>query len=273
MSEVKKSIAIITGASSGIGEEFVEQLTSDKSFDEYWLIARRKNRLDELALKIEKREKESRQQHQHTVRVISLDLASTSDLTKIKIMLSEENPEVRWLINNAGFGLIGTFEELSLERQIEMIDLNIKALTYLTGLCLPYMNSGDKIILTASTAGFFPLPQFAVYAATKAYVVSFANALAAELRDKGIHVMALCPGPVSTEFLQVAYSNGKSTQNLPMATAKDVVKKALKDVRNGSIRSTHGLFYESMVVLSGFLPRRLLLSPLRKLFEKLPKAM
>lgn len=203
--------------------------------------------------------------------MISLDLAKNSDLEKVKALLAESQPEVRWLVNNAGFGLVGTFEDLSLDKQVEMIDLNIKALTYLTGVCLPYMKRGDKIILTASTAGFFPLPQFAVYGATKAYVVSFANAIASELRTKGIHVTALCPGPVATEFLAVAYPNGKSMQNLPMASAHDVVKTALRDVRKGSMRSTHGLLYELMVVLSGFFPRRLLLSPLRKLFEKLPK--
>jgi short-subunit dehydrogenase len=272
MSDLKKSIAIITGASSGLGEEFVKQLIVDSSFTEFWLIARRKSRLDELAEKITELETQSGQKHRHTVKVISLDLSKTVDLEKIKVRLEESQAEVRWLINNAGFGLVGTFEDLSLEKQMEMIDLNIKALTYLTGVCLPYMRKGSKMVLTASTAGFFPLPQFAVYGATKAYVVSFANAIASELRSKGIYVTALCPGPVATEFLQVAYPSGKSTQNLPMASSKDVVKKALRDVRKGSMRSTHGLVYELLVVMSGFLPRRLLLSPLRKVFEKLPKS-
>lgn len=273
MSQSQKSVAIITGASSGLGEEFVKQLAGDTHFDEFWVIARRKQRLDELAESIRLFEEQNKQIHRHSIRVISLDLAKNSDLEKFKSILATEQPRVIWLINNAGFGLVGSFESLALDKQVEMIDLNIKALTYLTGVTLPYMQRGDHIILTASTAGFFPLPQFAVYAATKAYVVSFANALAAELKTKGIHVTALCPGPVNTEFLAVAYPTRKSTQNLPMASAKDVVKTALKDARKGSMRSTHGLVYELMVVLSGFLPRRILLSPLRKIFEKLPKVL
>jgi short-subunit dehydrogenase len=273
MSESQKSVAIITGASSGLGEEFVKQLATDSHFDEFWILARRKARLEDLAMRIESFEKSTGQTHRHKVKVISLDLAKNSELENFKNLLASEKPRVRWLINNAGFGLVGSFEKLDLDKQVEMIDLNIKALTYLTGITLPYMQKGDRMILTASTAGFFPLPQFAVYAATKAYVVSFANALASELKSKGIHVTALCPGPVSTEFFAVAYPAGKSTQKLPMASAQDVVKTALKDARKGSMRSTHGLVYELMVVLSGLIPRRLLLSPIRKAFEKLPQVL
>ena len=130
------------------------------------------------------------------------------------------------LVNNAGFGTYGPFEETPVERELEMVELNITSLTGICGAALPYLDSGSSIINVASLAAYIPLGNFAVYAASKSYVRSFSLALAAELKDKGIHVLALCPGSVSTEFANVA-SNGARKEVLGGKPVDKVVRHAL----------------------------------------------
>lgn len=236
----RKKIAIITGASSGLGREFALQIEKEFFLDEIWLIARRSEPMKELVERFRKSSGIS----------ISLDLTDSGDLSSLQKRIEIESPEISILVNNAGYGKIGPFQELGLEEQLRMIDLNIRALTHLTKICLPYMKPGSKILQIASSAAYSPAPYFAVYAATKSYVVSFSEALNFELHPMGISVTAVCPGPVSTEFFTVAQKNeymkdkvGDSepfNKNL-MANAHDVVRKALRDMEKGRSRSIYGI--------------------------------
>ena len=205
-----KQIAIITGASSGLGEEFTRQVCEKYHYDEIWIIARRAEKLEALASAL------NATKNFQIVRPVTMDVAGKEGVEKLKAFIEAEDEKLRkiesgieigLLINNAGFGTYGPFEETSITRQMDMIELNCTTVTGICGITLPYLKSGSVIINTASLAAFLPLGNFAVYGATKAYVLNFSIALAAELHDKGIKVCALCPGSVSTEFANVA-SNG-----------------------------------------------------------------
>lgn len=205
-----KNIAIITGASSGLGAEFTKQVSEKYSYDEIWIIARREDKLKELSQEINNLHNYS------VVCPVVMDISGKDGVNCFKTFLNEENDKsnntgnkinIKLLINNAGFGTYGPFEETSTERELDMIDLNCTTVTGICGAVLPYLSKDSVIINTSSLAAFMPLGNFAVYGASKAYVLSFSIALAAELKDKDIKVCALCPGSVSTEFANVA-SNG-----------------------------------------------------------------
>ncbi len=270
MSTTQKSIAIITGASSGLGKEFALQLADEKyNINEFWLIARRKNELEKLSEQI----KSISTQPHLNIKIIELDLTQV-DVVEAKLVPLLKEHKIKWFVNNAGFGLVGFFDKLPLKKQLEMIQLNVTSMTQLTGLVLPNMEPQSHIIITASSAGFFPLPTFAVYGATKAYVVSFANALASELLSKQISVTALCPGPVKTEFFDIAFIHNKDIQNknkmsaMGMAESKDVVKKALADAQKKKLRSTYGWLMNFFVSISGIIPRNVLKTKIAWLLHK-----
>lgn len=194
--------ALITGASSGLGAEFARQLAPYARG--LVLVARRNDRLEELA-------QELRGIHRELdVRIYCADLAIEGKRTELAGWLHKEKIPVDFLINNAGLGDHGRFDESDWNRVKAMLDVNISALTHLTHLLVPHLLRGGRaaVLNVSSVAGFFPLPHMAVYSATKAYVTSFSEALAIELRPKGITVTALCPGPVPTEFFEVATREG-----------------------------------------------------------------
>jgi short-subunit dehydrogenase len=202
-------VTIITGASSGMGVEFAKQLLCRPGVNEMWLIARRADRLSALAATLQKASPFTR------VLPISADITGRNGGAFLAARLAEtaalrENDgglQIDTLVNNAGFGTYGPFQEVSLDRQLDEIDLNVTSLTSLCGAALPYLKSGSRLINTASLAAFSPMGAFAVYAASKAYVLYFTLGIAAELKERGVRVIALCPGPVDTEFSAVA-SNG-----------------------------------------------------------------
>lgn len=227
-----KNIAVITGASSGLGKEFTIQIAQKNEYDEIWIIARRAEKLQELADEI------NNKNNFNIVRPIPMDISGKTGVNNFKQLLDDENQKlvsiesgikIGLLVNNAGFGTYGPFEETSVNRQMDMIDLNCITVTGMCGATLNYLSKGSVIINTASLAAFMPLGNFAVYAATKSYVLSYSVALAAELKDKGIKVCALCPGSVSTEFANVA-SNGARKEvkggRDPVKVVKDCLRKA-----------------------------------------------
>lgn len=235
-----KRIAIITGASSGMGKDFALETAENYQslkLDELWLIARRKEKLSETAEEIKQIPGAPRP------KIIPLDIAGIQGVEAFKNLLEEEKKEEEFeiilLINNAGFGTYGPFDETPVEKEMQMIDLNCTSLTGITGYSIPFMKKGSFIINTASMAAFAPLGNFAVYGATKAFVLSFSTALSAELKDKGISVCALCPGSVSTEFANVA-SNGARKEVLNGFSSKKTVshcmKKALSKKRIAILR-------------------------------------
>ncbi|MCQ2599744.1 MAG: SDR family NAD(P)-dependent oxidoreductase [Treponema sp.] len=240
-----KRIAIITGASSGMGTEFAKELFLNSEnykfgkFDEIWILARRSDRLKNLKYDLEKAAENDSSKEYPEITAIEIDLSGTKGVTAFNAILKTTKKveaknggfEIGLLVNNAGFGTYGEFTETPLDKELEMIDTNCSTLTGLCGLAIPFMNEKSTIINVASLAAFLPLGNFAVYAATKSYVLSFSVALAAELKDKGIHVLAMCPGSVSTEFANVA-SNGARKEVLHGYPADKTVKHALKCASN-----------------------------------------
>lgn len=243
-------IAIVTGASSGMGRELVKQLSQKESFDQIWTIARRKERLDELKEEIP------------NVRPIPLDLTDESSIKALETLLIEEKPEVSVLANCSGFGKFGTYEDISLQDSMDMIDLNCKALVAVTQTVLPFMNKGAHIMQLDSLSSFQPVPYLNVYAATKAFVLSYSRALNVELKPRGIKVLAVCPGWVSTEFFDHAtVTNEKAvTYYNVVYSAKDVIRTAIKDMYKGKKDvSVHGLQIKGQRLLVKLLPHKLVM--------------
>ena len=244
-----KNIAIITGASSGIGKEFTYQVAQKYTFDEIIIIARREDKLKEIAAEINSKAGKD------LVRPLPMDITGKEGAERFKNFIQgEKDFYIGLLINNAGFGTYGPFAETSITRQMEMIDLNCISLTGICGASLPYLKKGSVIINTASLAAFLPLGNFAVYAASKSYVLSFSIALAAELKDKGIKVCALCPGSVSSEFANVA-SNGARKEVKGGFPPQKVVAQCLKRAFKGKKVSLYRTKWNITAFMSHFLGR------------------
>src|SRR2546429_5429342 len=214
--------ALITGASSGIGREFARQLAGRAQ--SLILVARSEDRLSEA------RDKLTRQHPSLTVHIRKTDLANHSAVEELNAWLEHEKIHVDLLINNAGLGDSGAFATSDPRRNEQMTLVNVVALTFLTRSLLPQMIARKRgaILNVSSSAGFLPIPGFAVYAATKAYVTSFSEALRAEVRGSGISVCALCAGPVQTEFMAVA-AQGRPRSETGPELAHVPVEKVERD--------------------------------------------
>lgn len=229
--------ALVTGASAGLGAEFARQLAPH--VHSLILVARRLDRLESL------RDDLQSQYRQLTVHIYGADLASEEQRLALAGWLKEQDLKVDFLVNNAGLGDQGPFETSEWSRVKAMLDVNIGALTHFSHLLVPSMtlNGRAAILNVSSVAGFFPLPNMAVYSATKAYVTSLSEALALELRPKGITVTALCPGPVPTEFFHVAsrgdggsYDAHYNTMPAFVATPAEAVRAGLEAVARDRTR-------------------------------------
>ena len=244
--------AIITGASSGLGREFVRQLLQVYPEVEcVWLIARRRDRLEELSKTLEGR----------AVYCLPLDLCDPMSFVSFRDALAAEQPEVQLLINNAGCGYLGRLGEVETATQTRMIDLNLRALTAITNMTIPYMEEGSAVLNVSSIASFCPNPRMTVYSATKSYVSSFTIGLAEELRPRGITATAVCPGPMKTEFLDVAgISGGHSPafERLPYCDQVRVAGGALRAARAGRTIYTPTAFYKFYRGLAKVVPVKLM---------------
>ena len=226
-------IAIVTGASSGMGREFIMQIADRFSgIGEIWAIARREERLEELSPLVPVK-----------VRSFAIDLTDDSKLMSLQDILAKEKPEVKWLINSAGYGKIGDVGTINIGDEMGMVELNCKALCAVTHMVLPYMSENSRIIQFSSAASFLPQPGFAIYAATKSFVLSYSRALNEELKKRGIYVTAVCPGPAKTEFFDIAETTGKIPlyKRVVMADPKKVVRLALRDSMMGRPVSVYGI--------------------------------
>lgn len=248
----QRRIAVVTGASSGMGREFVRQIGYFyRDLDEIWVIARRRERLEQL-----------REESRISLRIFEGDLMRKQVYKEYHTALREFSPDVRMLVNGAGFGKSGSFTEIAGEGkklQTDMVDLNCRALTRMTQMTLPWMGMGSRILNLASAAAFCPQPGFAVYAATKSYVLSFSRALGAELRKSGIYVTAVCPGPVDTEFFTVSGELTDPLKKLSLAKAPAVVHKALKDSRKKRPLSVYGAAMKAARTGAKIVPHGLIL--------------
>lgn len=251
-------IAIVTGASSGLGEEFAKQIPRlYKNLDELWVIARRTDRLTKLKKELSL-----------PVRIFDSDLKRDYIYIRLERELKRLAPDIRMLVNAAGFGKVGECMSLNTEEQLDMVDVNIRALTKLTCLSLPYMSRGSRILQIASAAAFAPQPGFAVYAASKSYVYSFSRGLAAELKEKGIFVTAVCPGPVDTEFFDHAGGAAGSMKKSLRVRPEAVVRQALLDAVSGREVSVYGGKMKAARLLAKLLPDGLLTQIMRKINEQ-----
>lgn len=246
------NIAIVTGASSGMGREFVLQLSQYVQVDEIWAIARRKEALEALNAEVSV-----------PVRPIPLDLSETASFTAVAKLLEEEKPNVKLLVNAAGFGKFGAYHKVTLEDDCKMIDLNCKAVLAMTRIVLPYMASGSHVLQLDSLSAFQPVPYITTYGATKAFVLSYTRAMNQELKAKGIRMMAMNPGWVKTEFFNHAFqTNGDNEVQYfdRLYEAKDCVATGLKDLyKSKKDYSVHGLPVKVQVFMVKLVPHSLVM--------------
>ena len=239
-----KGVALITGASAGLGVEFARQLA--QRGQRLVLAARRKDRLEALAAEV------------GNARAVAIDLAAPGAAAGLIADCDAAGEQVDLLVNNAGFGLRGPFVKLDAERQREMIDLNIGALTDLCRIVAPRMaeRRSGGILNVASTAAFQPGPKMAVYFASKAYVLSFTEALHEELLPHGINVSALCPGPTRTEFGEVAGFGGSGLFDRVAMESPRVVKLGLRGLERNRAVVVPGLANKIGSASTRFAPRK-----------------
>ncbi len=246
------NIAIVTGASSGMGREFVLQLSQYVQVDEIWAIARRAGALDAL-----------KSEAAIPVRPICLDLCDGASFSEIEALLSQEKPNIRLLVNAAGFGKFGSWHRLSAQDESRMIDLNCKALVLMTRLCIPYMEPGSHILQLDSLSAFQPVPYITTYGATKAFVLSYSRAMNQELKSRGIRCMAMNPGWVRTEFFNHAFqtNTGNEVQYFNrLYEASDCVATGLKDLyQSRKDYSVHGLPIKVQVLAVKFVPHSIVM--------------
>lgn len=243
----KKNIAIVTGASSGLGKEFVKLLSAKKGLDEIWIISRNEEKLK----KIQKRYGEK-------IVVYPMDLSSLENIKTFGENPSLKNCNIRYLINNAGFAKFCSYDDISIDESINMIDLNISGVVAMGLVCIPHMKKGSHILNIASQASFQPLPYQNIYSSTKAFVRNYARALNVELREKGITATAVCPGWMKTGLYDRGIIDAKkATTNFTNMVTPDVVaKKALADAEYGKDMSVYSSYVKTCHTIAKLLPQK-----------------
>ncbi len=244
-------IAIITGASAGLGQSFFRSIIKRyPTLDQIWLIARRAERLEEMA-----------GGSPVPVVVLPLDLTKEESYQALEDKLAAENPRVRILVNNAGVGELANVADSTRPLQTRMVDLNCRGLTAVTTAALPYMYKGSFIVNVASIAAFAPNTRMTVYSSTKAFVLHFSQGLRAELKPLGIGSLAVCPGPMATEFLDVANITGNSEtfRRLPYCRPDTVADTAIVKAAAGRGVYTPLAFFKFYRLLAKLLPRSLVM--------------
>ena len=250
------NIAVITGASSGLGLEYTKAVCDMyPDIEQIWIIARRKDRLD--AVKAELGEK---------IVPMCFDITDLTSVEKYAEQLNEKNANVKLLINNAGFGKLGDFDTLTTADNAGMVRLNCEALTVMSSVTLPYMQSGAEIINSCSIASFAPNTRMAVYSSTKAFVMSLSRAMRSELKKRPINVLAVCPGPMDTEFLSLAgieKGTSHTFDTLPRVKPDIMAKKSLIASSKKKAVYTNRVFYKFYRLLAKLLPHSFVI-PLAK---------
>lgn len=241
--------AIVTGASTGLGAEFVLQL--QRNFPEIeciWMIARSRDKLADVAAQCRGRVR---------LVIMPMDLCLADSFKTLEKRLEQRSPDVRLLVNNAGCGNLGNIGETETEVQTHMTDLNVRALTAMTNMVLPYMSAGSHIINVSSIASFCPNPRMTVYSSTKAYVSSFTRGLREELRPRDICVTAVCPGPMATDFITSGGISGNSPmfEMLPYCDPKQVVDGTYRAAKMGRTFYTPRAFFKFYRVLAKLAPQ------------------
>jgi uncharacterized protein len=254
--------ALITGASGGIGMELARIFAKEKH--NLVLVARSEGKLTALATELQNK-------HNISVKVVAKDLSLPNAVQEVYDELKKANLTIDFLVNNAGFGEFGFFHQTAWEKEAMMIDLNIKTLTHFTKLFVQDMvhRKSGKILNVASTAAFQPGPLMAVYYATKAYVLSFSEAIANELQGTGITVTALCPGPTESGFqAAAALEESKLVKGKKLPSSLEVADYAYKALMQGETVAIHGTMNWLMAQSVRFTPRKMVTALVRTLSEK-----
>ena len=242
-------ISVVTGASSGMGRDFVKMLDKIENCEEIWVIARRADKLAELTSQTGKR-----------IVPIELDLSLEESYDTYANLLKSAEADVVALVNAAGFGKFGSFEDIPIREQMNMIDLNCKALMAMTYITLEYMRAGSRVYQLGSLSSFQPVPYITTYGATKAFVLSFTRALNKELKKKGIKMIAICPGWVKTEFFDRAVRDDTIKYYNKFFTSQEVVDRAIRDMKKGKDVSVCGASIRGQVLLTKLLPHKLVMN-------------
>ncbi|MCD7726708.1 MAG: SDR family NAD(P)-dependent oxidoreductase [Clostridiales bacterium] len=242
-----KKIAIITGASSGLGREFVKIIHKKEAIQEIWAIARHQEQLEKL-----------RAQIGNKVIPVPMDLSDFSQIEALGKRLSDSEVTICYLINNAGYGKFASYDDLGVEESINMLNLNINAVVAVSLTCIPYMCRGAHIINTASQAAFQPLPYLNLYSASKAFVRNYTRSLHIELKDRGITATAVCPGWMKTNFFQRAdIGAAKSISSFfGISSAAKVARKAIADADRGRDLSIYSLYVNICHIFSKLVPQK-----------------
>ena len=243
--------ALVTGASSGMGREFAVQIAESGEYDRVIVIARRADRLAQLADK-----------YGEKIVPLALDLTDEGSFEILGEKLRSENIALSLLVAAAGLGKYGSFAGLSEQNCELMVNINVLGLMRTVRTALENFEDGGRIILLGSQSAFQPLPYFCMYASTKAFVVHFGRALNVELKERGISVTTVCPGYVQTEFFEVAAKSempDACTNFKPMYSPVDVVRKALKDSKKGKDMSVLGVYVKFMRLLAKLLPHSVMM--------------
>ena len=261
MNTVKKT-ALVTGASSGFGREFVKLFAQDGY--NLIMVARHENDLQEVAQQLKN------DYSGCETWVIAKDLSQPQAAQELYEEVKQKGVTVQALVNDAGFGEHGLFAESDFEKELAMIQLNVVSLVTLTKLFMRDMleRGEGKILQLASTASFMPIPKLSVYAATKAFVLSFSEAVAYELKDTGVTMTALCPGASDTEFFERADAEGANITESPLSDPGEVAKDGYEAMMRGETRVISGVMNKTQVYLSNIVPDSLLSAGMSKLMEK-----
>lgn len=238
-----KKIVILTGATGGLGREFLKQIMHE-AIDEVWAIARNEHKLSEL-----------REKYGEKVTPMPLDLSNLEGIKQVENRLRESKPQVVYLINNAGLAKMGKYNDFSIEEIDNTINVNCKAPVMLARICIPYMGKGSRILNVSSASAFGPNPYINLYAASKAFERSYSRALNVELEGTGITSVAVCPGWIDTELLQKEI-NGKKVRFPGLVTADKVAKQAIRDAKKGKDMSVCSLYVKCQHLNVKLLPGR-----------------
>lgn len=242
--EQTKNIAVLTGATGGLGYAFLKELQKE-NLDEIWAIGRNLDRLEKL-----------REEFGERLVPIRLDLTKTEDIHALSEALKQATPQISFLINNAGIAQMKTSKDLTEEEITSTVDLNCKAPAIISNICLPYMKKGSRIINISSAAAFQPTPYINLYASTKVFLRSYSRAMNVELKPTGITVTAVCPGWIDTDFL-IKVINGKKVKFGGLVLPEKVAKKAIRDAKRGKDMSVCTLYVKLMHMNVKFFPQKL----------------
>jgi short-subunit dehydrogenase len=251
MTKEGKTIGVVTGGSSGLGKEFVKLLLQEEGIEEIWAIARDEKKLKLLRSGLSKK-----------IRVFSCDLSKQDEVLKFKGIVKKEKPDIRYLINNAGYGKFCSYKDMKVSQAMNMIQLNCSGVVAMGLICIPYMRQGACMIHIASQSAFQPLPYLNLYSATKVFVRNYSRALHMELKNKGITVTAVCPGWMKTAFYCRANINARKTIHYfpGMVTPDKVAMQAMKDAKKGRDMSVYSIYVKLCHTVAKILPQRAMMN-------------